>query len=128
VTCGSRWFSPSTTVSSTNKTDHHDITEIWLKLALIPITVTYYVLSGLNFNYIHSYSLRARTRLYTINLYSYINAILGELKWEEDIVFSRNKMDIIDGIGKFELNCNGSSTVSPNKIKLIMSWYSFIYV
>ena len=87
MTCGSRWFSPSTTVSSTNKTDHHDITEIWLKLALIPITVTYYVLSGLNFNYIHSYSLRARTRLYTINLYSYINAILGELKWEEGIVF-----------------------------------------
>jgi hypothetical protein len=60
--------------------------------------------------------------------YSYINAISGELKWEEGIVFSRNKMDIIDGIGKFELNCNGSSTVSPNKIKLIMSWYSFIYV
>ena len=97
-------------------------------LTLIPITVIYSVLSGLNFNYIHSYSLRARTRLYTIHLHSYINAISGELKWEEDIVFSRNKMDIIDGIGKFELNCNGSSTVSPNKIKLIMSWYSFIYV
>ena len=26
-----RWFSPGTPVSWTNKTDHHDITEIWLK-------------------------------------------------------------------------------------------------
>ena len=29
-----RWFSPGTPVSSTNKTDCHDITEILLKIAL----------------------------------------------------------------------------------------------
>ena len=29
-----RWFSPGTPVSSTNKTDRHDITEILLKVAL----------------------------------------------------------------------------------------------
>jgi hypothetical protein len=29
-----RWFSPGTLVSSTNKTDHHDITDILLKVAL----------------------------------------------------------------------------------------------
>ena len=29
-----RWFSPATPVSSTNKTDRHDITEILLKVAL----------------------------------------------------------------------------------------------
>ena len=29
-----RWFSPSPPVSSTNKTDRHDITEIFLKVAL----------------------------------------------------------------------------------------------
>ena len=29
-----RWFSPGTPVSSTNKTDLHDITEILLKVAL----------------------------------------------------------------------------------------------
>jgi len=29
-----RWFSPGTLVSSTNKTDRHDITEILLKVAL----------------------------------------------------------------------------------------------
>ena len=28
------WFSPGTPISSTNKTDRHDITEIWLKVAL----------------------------------------------------------------------------------------------
>ena len=29
-----RWFSSGTPVSSTNKTDHHDITEILLKVTL----------------------------------------------------------------------------------------------
>jgi hypothetical protein len=33
-----RWFSPGTLVSSTNKTDRHDITEILLKVALNIIT------------------------------------------------------------------------------------------
>ena len=34
-----RWFSPDTPVSSTNKTDHHDITELLvLKMALNTIT------------------------------------------------------------------------------------------
>ncbi len=32
-------FSPGTPVSSTNKTDHHDITEILLKVALNTITL-----------------------------------------------------------------------------------------
>jgi hypothetical protein len=32
------WFSPNTPVSSTNKTDHHDITEILLKVVLITLT------------------------------------------------------------------------------------------
>jgi hypothetical protein len=32
------WFSQGTPVSSTNKTDHHDITEILLKVALNTIT------------------------------------------------------------------------------------------
>jgi hypothetical protein len=36
----SRWFSPGTPVSSTNKTDRHDITEILLKVALSTINQT----------------------------------------------------------------------------------------
>jgi hypothetical protein len=35
-----RCFSPGTPVSFTNKTDHHDIAEIFLKVALNPITQT----------------------------------------------------------------------------------------
>jgi hypothetical protein len=35
------WFSPGTTVSSTNKTDCHDITEILLKVVLNTITLTH---------------------------------------------------------------------------------------
>jgi hypothetical protein len=34
-----QWFSPGTLVSSTNKTDCHDITEILLKVALNTITL-----------------------------------------------------------------------------------------
>jgi hypothetical protein len=34
-----RWFSPGTPVSSTNKTDRHDITEILLKVALTIINL-----------------------------------------------------------------------------------------
>ena len=36
-----RWFSPDTPVSSTNKTDHHDITEILLKVALNNISLNH---------------------------------------------------------------------------------------
>ena len=35
-----RWFSLGTPVSSTNKIDHHDITEIVLKVALLTIIIT----------------------------------------------------------------------------------------
>jgi hypothetical protein len=35
-----RWCSPGTTISSTNKTERHDITEILLKVALSTITFT----------------------------------------------------------------------------------------
>jgi hypothetical protein len=34
VTCDDLWFSPGLPVSSTNKTDRHDIAEMLLKVAL----------------------------------------------------------------------------------------------
>jgi hypothetical protein len=40
VTGAGQWFSPSPTVSSTNKTDRHEITEILLKVALSTIEPT----------------------------------------------------------------------------------------
>ena len=41
-----RWFSPGSPVSSTNKTDYHDIIEILLKVALntIALTLTQYLI------------------------------------------------------------------------------------
>jgi len=39
------WFSPGTPVSSTSKTDHHDITEILLKVAFNILTITHIKLS-----------------------------------------------------------------------------------
>jgi hypothetical protein len=47
-----RWFSPGPLVSSTNKTDCHDITEILLKVALNTIKKAN--------NYIHSIKLRVK--------------------------------------------------------------------
>ena len=41
-----QWFSLDTLVSSTNKTDSHDITEILLKVALNTITLTNSTLSS----------------------------------------------------------------------------------
>ena len=38
-----RCFSPGTSVSSTNKTEYHDITEILVKVALNTITLTYLI-------------------------------------------------------------------------------------
>ena len=37
------WFSLGTTVSYINKTDHHDITEILLKMALNTINLTFHI-------------------------------------------------------------------------------------
>ena len=37
-----RWFFPGSPVSSTNKTDRHEITEILLKVALNTIAITYF--------------------------------------------------------------------------------------
>jgi hypothetical protein len=47
-----QWFSPGSPVSSTNKTDCHDITEIVLKVALSTINLTY--VFSVNFNCILS--------------------------------------------------------------------------
>ena len=47
-----RWFSPGTPVSFTNKTDHHNINEILLKVALNTITLTPFY-SGFGLDRIH---------------------------------------------------------------------------
>ena len=49
-----RWFSPGPSVSSTNKTDHHDINEILLKVALSTNKQTNKYISNLKSNLEHS--------------------------------------------------------------------------
>ena len=49
-----RWFSPNTPVSSTNKTDRHDIAEILLKLALD--TTTFPNINNLVFGEVYNYT------------------------------------------------------------------------
>ena len=49
-----RWFSPNTPVSSTNKADRHDITEILLKLALD--TTTFPNINNLVFGEVYNHT------------------------------------------------------------------------
>ena len=62
-----RWFSP---VSSINKTDHHDITEILLKVSLNTITLTQV------------------SHLWAISL-----LVQTTLQWDDDICFVLQSMD-----------------------------------
>jgi hypothetical protein len=48
-----RWFSPCTLISSTNKTNHHNIIEILLKVALNAITLTHLSNSVMIITYSH---------------------------------------------------------------------------
>jgi len=57
-----QWFSPGTLVSSTNKIDRHNITEILLKVPLNTITL---ILTLLNYS---SVSILVETKLFSINI------------------------------------------------------------
>ena len=71
----SQWFSLRTQISSTNKTDRHDITEILLKVALITITLN-------SIFYISSYSGNDVFQLELMR-HAYILVILGS-SWCRD--------------------------------------------
>ena len=72
-----RWFSPDSPVSSTNKTDRHDITEILLKVALNTIKQTNKHCMGVN----HCFYLYLFLRRYIymnggyFGLWSYLNHV-----------------------------------------------------
>jgi hypothetical protein len=67
-----QWFSPGTLVFSTNKTDHCDITEILLKVALNTVTVT--LIQQVNDSFLMQRELRTIIILsvYYTNMYSFI--------------------------------------------------------
>ena len=60
---GGRWFSVGTLVFSTKKTDHHDITEILLKVALNTITL---ILTRLHYFFCHALIQCIKQHLYGI--------------------------------------------------------------
>ena len=72
----SRWFSPDTPVSSTNKTDRHDITEILLKVVLNIITLTLEI-SKKWIQLIYSYFLSLFLLQFYLWLYNFILFILN---------------------------------------------------
>ena len=68
---GGRWSSPSTPVSSTNKTDRHDIPDILMKVALNSITITVtqfikvlYIMQYITMNKMHIYE---NKRIFLVN-------------------------------------------------------------
>jgi hypothetical protein len=64
-------FSPVTTVSSTNKTDCQDITEILLKVVLNTITIIPYIYRNLNFEKDHQLTPVISITLYCLNFRKY---------------------------------------------------------
>jgi len=60
-------FSPGTPVSSTNKTDRHNITEILLKVALSSIKQTY-ITHKLKWTYFYLYGHKKQKTLYNTDL------------------------------------------------------------
>jgi hypothetical protein len=64
-----RWFSPSTPVSPNNKTGHHDLAEILLKVALNTITL---ILKWL-YKYCHHYD-RHRIKMHNRNNHISLNS------------------------------------------------------
>jgi len=85
-----RWFTLGTPVSSTNKTDHHDITVILLKVALTAITLT---LSMMVSGDVHENSPITTKRLvYTLNVIfqksantiSHVEYYLAESIWKTE--------------------------------------------
>jgi hypothetical protein len=93
-------FSLGTPVSSTNKTDHHDITEILLKVALNTITLTLTLESFecekktvyRNRNLMH-FNLLKYFNSNQFNIYCYINFVEKQMKQNE-----RTKLYIKDMI------------------------------
>lgn len=76
VTSDGRWLYPSTPVSPINKTDRHDITEVFLKVALNTINQT-------NLKYCEN-----------IENLEYKNAFWNLLLWKQYTNESNNNVDI----------------------------------
>ena len=82
-----RWFSPGPPVTSTNKSDRHDINEILLKVALNSIKQTISSSIGLNWHWVFGVD------YFTIIFYPYLNSVMGNIAIkEEDLTLLRKNV------------------------------------
>ena len=93
------WFSPGSPVSSTNKTDRHDITEILLKVALNTIKQTKKALSKFNSLFI---SISWYTSLYSRLLFEKLMVFqlyIGTLSiWKWNVAPDSTYVPLVTGI------------------------------
>ena len=99
-----QWFSPGTPVSSTNKTDHHDITEILLKVALNIIKQTniqYQIMTTYILPTNMMYNIKKMIIWYCIHImvFNYIHIIRSNLYNK-----ALNTMDIISRLSSFNMH------------------------
>ena len=71
-----RWFSLGTPVSSTNKTDHHDITEILLKVTLNTINHSWMIVLNLNVQSEKNMLVKCCLRKILIAIFCFIELII----------------------------------------------------
>ena len=92
-----RWFSPGTPVSSTNKTDRHDITEILLKVALNNINqtklnyiffISYYYLFLVSVVIVFHLFMQWFYFIFSqwINFW-FLNCVMANQNWSQTVVF-----------------------------------------
>jgi hypothetical protein len=82
-----RWFSPGTPVPSTNKTDHHDIAEILLSLALNTMTLTanHYLYSSITLLFDFYIFLPVRIAIHVINTFDLTIYYVWPWRWNASI-------------------------------------------
>ena len=71
-----RWFTPGTPVSSTNKTDHHDLTAILLKVAISTTTSTNKLNAWQRTNIDHPWCIISIDKLHTSILSTLFNTTI----------------------------------------------------
>jgi hypothetical protein len=116
VTC--RWFSPDTLVSSIDKTDRHDITDILLKVALNTMTLT--LIPSKQWQLIpettmHVFDINALLTMIAINKRTRKNSRNDRSR--RSVVFSTNKTvrhDITDILLKVALNTMTLTLIPSN--------------
>jgi hypothetical protein len=103
-----RWFSPETVTvaSSTNKTDRHNITEIFLRLALNTISLAIYTTNIVYYQYHRCYYVGWNVNTYLRRLMADFKIIFVFISAHDDICSAWRKIVIFHT--KYPNNCRAS--------------------